>query len=171
MITIFNPTNEVFKMVYAGIDVVLGPGDKKPVEDACANHLLNSHGPRGLCQLIYGDAEEVVGNKGQLRNYEFKKTQIARYNIMNEQRKMQGMGYIPPTDYLRQYAVELGIQLLEPYTLKNEETGAIAQIRRENEELKGQMAELMKTMSNLIAQKGEPEETENPKRGRGRPKE
>ena len=143
MITLFNPTNETLRMVYAGIDFILESGQKRQADDACANHLLNSHGPRGLCQLVYGDDEKVVAKLGVQRNLEFKKNQVSRYNIMNEQRKMQGLGYLRPTEEIRKYAVELGLSLLEPYALKDEEKDAISTLQRENRELKSQLGELM----------------------------
>jgi len=143
MITLFNPTNETLKMMYGGIAIVMepppAPSHRLNVEDPCGKHLLNAFATRGLCQLVYGDNEEIVGDAGRDRNTEFKKAQIVRYNTMNEQRKMSGMGYLPPTEDVKRYAFELGIKLLEPYTMKDAEVTAIHNAAKENQELKGQL--------------------------------
>lgn len=143
MITLFNPTNETLKMMYGGISVVMepppAPSHKMNVEDPCGRHLLNAFATRGLCQLIFGDDEKIVGAEGIDRNLEFKKTQIVRYNTQNEQRKMSGMGYLPPTEAVKQYAFELGIKLLEPYSLKDAEVSAIHNVVKENVDLKGRL--------------------------------
>ena len=143
MITLFNPTNETLKMMYGGISVVMepppGPSHKMNVEDPCGRHLLNAFATRGLCSLIFGDDEKIVGAQGIERNLEFKKTQIVRYNTQNEQRKMSGMGYLPPTETVKQYAFELGIKILEPYSLKDAEVSAIHNVVKENIDLKGRL--------------------------------
>lgn len=168
MKVIYNPTNESIKMMFSGIDVTLQPEEKKKVEDACANHLLNSHGQRGLCALEYGDEanESRIAEQGRERNKEFWKSQIARYNAMNEQRKMQGLGYLKPGQELRQHSLDLSIQLLEPYTLKDEEKGLMTVLKRENEELREQIKQLAESMKVFMAPKLS-EEIE--KRGPGRP--
>jgi hypothetical protein len=156
MITLFNPTNETLKMMYGGISVVMepppAPSHKLNVEDPCGRHLLNAFAQRGLCQLIFGDDEKVVGAQGIDRNMEFKKGQIVRYNTQNEQRKMSGMGYLPPTDIVKQYAFELGIKLLEPYSLKDAEVSAIHNVVKENIDLKGRLDTQTQEMSELKAQ-------------------
>ena len=127
-------------MMYGGISVVMepspAPSHKMNVEDPCGRHLLNAFATRGLCQLIFGDDEKIVGAEGIERNLEFKKAQIVRYNTQNEQRKMSGMGYLPPTDTVKQYAFEFGIKLLEPYSLKDAEVSAIHNAVKENMDLR-----------------------------------
>ncbi len=165
MITIFNPTNESFKMMYAGIEILMVPEEKKTVDDAMAGHLLKHFAARGLSQLLYGDNEQIVGDQGKTRNYDFKKEQINRYNIMNENRKMQGMGYLPPTQEIKKYSIELGIKLLEPYTMKDEEKSEISRIGKENAEmnkkimaLMEQMGEMTSILAKLVQMKAEPKE-------------
>lgn len=150
MLTLFNPTNEVFKMTFAGRDIILNPDNKLQVDDNAGNHLLNAYGRRGLCQLVFGDDEGKVGQAGRVRNVEFKKDQITNYNIQNEQRKMGGLGYLKPTPTVQRYALELGISLLEPYTLKDMEKGEIASLMRENQELKKRIEEVMKMVVGMV---------------------
>ena len=166
MIVLFNPTNELFEMMYGGIAMNLAPNSKRQVDDPCGKHLLNSHSTRGLCQLIYGDDEENVSKAGVKRNLEFKKNHVVRYNQINEQRKMQGLGYIPPTKELKDYSLELGIQLLEPYNVQDVTKSAIATLSEENALLKQQLTKIMEKLDkpSFDSPPGEP------KAKRGRPK-
>ena len=104
-------------MQYAGRSFTLASGEKEEVNEACANHLLNSFGQRGLTFLKYGDDEQDVGDKAKERNKEFKKRQVQIYNQTNEQRKLTRLGYLPPSQKLKEYALELGVELIEPYTI------------------------------------------------------
>jgi hypothetical protein len=162
MITLFNPTNETLNMMYGGISIIMepppAPSHKMNVEDPTGKHLLNRFAQRGLCQLVFGDDEKVVGAQGVERNLEFKRAQIVRYNILNEQRKMQGMGYLPPGENIKGYSFELGIALLQPYSLKDAEVSAIHSAVKENIDLKrrieaqGTEMEALKTqMQTLIS--------------------
>ena len=92
-VVLWNPTNEDFDMQYAGRSFTLKSGQKATVNDACANHLLNAFGPRGLTFLSYGDDEKDIEIKAKERNYEFKKRQVQVYNQTNEQRKLTRLGY------------------------------------------------------------------------------
>jgi hypothetical protein len=157
MLTLFNPTNEEFKMVFAGMDVRMKPGEKLQSDDAKANHLLNAFGQRGLCQLVFGDKEEVVGKAGVERNIEFKKAQVVRYNLMNEQRKNQGQAYLTPSREIQGYARELGISLVEPYALKDLQATAMTELIQKNiflenkfSELSAQNAELLTLLQKLL---------------------
>lgn len=147
-------------MQYAGRSFTLHSGEKEEVNEACANHLLNAFGQRGLTYLKYGDDEETIAKDAKERNHEFKKRQITIYNQTNEQRKLTRMGYLSPTSKLKEYALELGIELIEPYTLKDEEKAAIAKSTIENEVLKQkldaqdkELAELKEMMKAFIGDK------------------
>ena len=148
----------MFNMQYAGRSFTLEAGEKLEVNEACANHVLNSFGQRGLTFLKYGDDEDTVGKEAKQRYEDFKKRQVSVYNVMNEQRKMGGLGYVPPSEKIREYALELGITLLEPYTLKDKEKEGIARANRENEELKAQVLELTNLVQQLIGDKKEKKE-------------
>ena len=154
-------------MTYSGRSFTLLRGQKEEVSEACANHLLNAFGQRGLTYLKYGDDEETVGKTARERNIEFKKRQVRDYNQTNEQRKLTRLGYLPATPKLKEYALELGIELIEPYSLKDEEKSAIAKSTIENEILKvkletqeKEMAEL-RTMMKQIMENQKPPEPES----------
>jgi hypothetical protein len=153
---LWNPTNEDFnELQYAGRRFALKAGERVTVNDKCANHVLNAFGQRGLTFLKYGDKEEEVGAAAIETNKDFKRRQITNFNVDNEQRSMKKLGYLPPTKLLKQYALEMGIKLIEPYTLKDEEKAAISDSTRENAELKKELAELREMMKNFMAAKEE----------------
>jgi len=149
---LYNPTNEDLEMQYAGISIGLPAGQKQAFAIKCASHLLNAYGQRGLCSLMHGADEDRVGRAGIQRNYEFKKRQIVEYNQRNEARKAMKLGYLPPTEQLKAYAIELGIGLLEPYTVRDEERGVLSTLQQENIALKGQLSDLMGKFNELMEQ-------------------
>lgn len=164
-------------MQYAGRSFTLHSGEKQEVNEACGNHLLNSFGQRGLTFLKYGDDEERIGKEAVERNLSFKRRMIGEYNQRNEQRKMMGLGYLPPTKKLREYALELSIILIEPYTLKDTEREAISksteenkQLRTENEALRKDINELKSMFAELLEKQTEIMEDKPDKRPPGRPK-
>ena len=112
MIILYNPTNEELTGQHGGNSITIKSKVKMEVEDPRGNHLLNSLGPRGLCVLTYGCDEKQVKADGIQRNYEFKKKQVVEYNQRNENRKAQGLPYLPPTREVKAYGVELQLQLL-----------------------------------------------------------
>jgi len=150
---IYNPTAETFDMQYAGVSLTMEPGAKCLYEIACAKHLLNAFGQRGLTSLTYGCDEEKVKKEAIQRNHDFKKKQVVEYNQRNEMRKQTGMGYLPPTPHVKKYAIELGLELLEPYAVRDEERAGITATKQENLELKAEMAELREMMKTLMSGK------------------
>jgi hypothetical protein len=153
---IFNPTNEDFDMQYAGVSFTLQAGQKMKIMDHAANHLLNAFGPRGLCDLSYGADEEKVAAQGRERNREFKIAQVTNFNVRNEARKHMQLGYLPPSELMKRYAKEMGIDLMQPYATKNveklESDERVAALERQNENLQEQiskMMEMMKAQMNL----------------------
>lgn len=149
---LWNPTSEDFEgMQYAGISIGLKAGEKQIFAIKCATHLLNAFGQRGLTSLTYGSNEEVVGKAAIQRNRDFKEKQVVEYNQRNESRRAMQLGYLPPTETLKKYAIELGLKLLEPYTVRDEERAGIAQAKTENEELKKKLAAQETEMSEMRA--------------------
>jgi len=148
---VWNPTNEDIGIQYAGISFTIVSGEKRKFEINCANHIINSFGARGLTPLKYGDEanEEKIGKDGIERNLSFKKRQITLYNQQNENRKHMNLGYQPPTELLKKYAIELGLKLLEPFTVRDEERAGIAKASVENEELKQKLEAQSKEMAEL----------------------
>ena len=157
-LTLWNPTNEdLERMQYAGISIGLKAGEKQIFAIKCAAHLLNAFGQRGLTSLTYGSDEEKVGKAAIQRNLDFKTKQVVDYNQRNENRKAMQLGYLPPTETLKKYALELGLKLLEPYTVRDEERAGITKATAENEELKKklavqetEMAEMKEMMKQLL---------------------
>jgi hypothetical protein len=139
-VTLWNPTKEDFTMEYQGLTLHLLAGEKHPTTVKCANHLLNSFGQRGLTSLTYGCDEKQVEADAIQRNHDFKMNMIRRYNETNGANKVKGLPYQLPTKTIKGYALELGIELLEPYTMKDAEREAISKSTRENEELKAKLA-------------------------------
>jgi len=149
-IMLYNPTNERFEMQFGGVSMTMKPNAKLEVEDACGNHLLNAFGQRGLCKLFYDCDEKKIKEDGKKRNFEFKKKQVIEYNQRNENRKQMGLPYLPATDKVKEYAVDLQLELLEPYSVRDEERGAIAESRDREKALQSQIVDLQIAMANLI---------------------
>ena len=163
-ILLWNPTAENLHMQYAGRSLTIKPGEKLEVNESCGNHLLNNFGQRGLTYLKYGDDEQTIKEDAIARNLTFKKRMIGEFNQRNEQRKMMGLGYVPPTKKLSEYSVELGIQLLEPYTLKDVEKEAISKageenlkLQKENEALKEDMEKIKQMLAKLLEERSSDE--------------
>jgi len=149
MITLYNPTNEQFDMQHQGISFSMKSDEKLEVDDARARHVLNSMGPRGLTSLSYGCDEEKIQKEAIARNLVFKKKQIIEYNQRNENRKMEGKSYLPPTSSVTTYAIELGLKLLEPFTMKDEERSVISSEKKKNVKFENDLKELQKENSEL----------------------
>ncbi|MFA5377336.1 MAG: hypothetical protein WC455_16415 [Dehalococcoidia bacterium] len=167
-LVLWNPTNEDFDMQYSGVSFTLKSGEKREIEISAGKHLLNAFGPRGLTSLKYGDEanEERIGRDAIDRNIEFKKRQVVNYNQQNESRKHMNLGYLPPSDIMRRYSKELGLKLLEPYSVRDEERAGIADTRRENEELRNEISELREMMKSLIKSR-EDDHQDKPQESRG----
>lgn len=180
---LYNPTNEYMEYYHAGIRYGFKPGDKIKVHDKAANHLLVHMFGRGLTSLDYGDEGrlEEIEKEALERNKEFKKKQVIQYNVLNENRKLSGQGYLPPSKKVKEYALELGIELLEPYSLKDVEKTKIsdserklveaekksAKMEEELKSLKEQMATMIELMQANVPESEEDEDnTSTTKRGK-----
>jgi len=164
---LWNPTDEDLEMQYAGISIGMKSGQKEAFAMKCATHLLNAYGQRGLTSLMYGSDEEKVGKAAIQRNYDFKKKQVVEYNQRNEARKQMRLGFLPPTKEIKEYAIQLGIQLLEPYSVRDEERAAISETAIQNETLRKQIAAQeheMTQIKELLAQMISGQEQEKKKR-------
>lgn len=155
MMFLFNPTNEDFDYTYGGLSYRVEAGKKKKVNESEGNHVLNALGSRGMTRLVFDDEgksinEEQIAEDARQRNREFKERQIVNYNYRNEERKASGKPYDPPTKEVRKYAVELGIALLKPYEMATGELAQVAKVTQENETLKKQLEETMKTQSTMM---------------------
>ena len=151
-LTLWNPTNEMLEMQYAGVSMSMEPGERETFDITCAKHLLNTHGQRGLTSLNYGitkEEEERIGKEAIERNLSFKRKQITDYNVRNENRKNMGLGYLTPGKKMREYALELGIELMEPYAPRDAERVRINEMTTRNVELETMVAEMMKQVNAL----------------------
>jgi hypothetical protein len=143
MIVLVNPTSDELGYQYGGLSYTVpskkeGKSGTRKVQDSEGHHALNSLGARGLTKVEYDDEGQICnGEKNEAdaieRNRRFKISQIERYNYRNQQRKANGQSYDTPTPEVSQYAVELGIDLLQPYTMATGERSQIAKLTEENE--------------------------------------
>jgi hypothetical protein len=157
---VFNPTNENFDMQFSGVSFTMKPGEKLSMAANAANHLLNSFSPRGLCYLAYGADEEKIAAAGKQRNDDFKRKQVTDFNISNENRKNMNLGYLPPTEKLKEYALELGLVLMQPYAPRDKERVQINEQSSEISEMRQTIADLTNLVNKLMASKEEPQKEE-----------
>ena len=150
---LFNPTSDPLDMQYSGVSFTLNPGEKATFEDNAADHLLNSFGQRGLSYLKYGSDEKQVAEEGKQRNYEFKKRMVTDFNVRNENRKVQGLGYLVPSAVLKSYASQLRIELMEPYAARDEEKQKIQSQEATIAALQATLASLMAKIDLLASDK------------------
>lgn len=157
MKVVFNPTNERLSSFYAGKDFVIEAypqeGCKKLFDDACANHLLNKLGPRGLCSLEYGDEGAIEAQKaedGIARNLEFKRKQVIQFNQLNEANKIRGVAFIHPPEHVKRYAEEIGVALLSPYAVSDSQSEKIAGLEKQNQDLVILVANLTQQVTQLV---------------------
>lgn len=153
---LWNPTNEKLEHAYSGITYFFAPGEKKRVEDNCGKHLLHNLDIRGLTVLELDEDgkvdEEKVKVDALARNRAFKTRMVSEFNQRNESRKQQGMSYLTPTAKVQEYAVELGLGLLELFTVKDAEREAAARDRNEAQRLKEENQMLKTNLDHLAAQ-------------------
>lgn len=152
-VVLYNPTNETFRVTYAGRNFPIEPEDKVKVDDACGRHLLNNYAQRGLCSLDFGDEANIkdIAERGREANRRFKLKQIENYNQRNEERKAIGLPFLVPTKTMIEYARELGLKLSEPYRVEDVAMQETKSLREENAELRGQIAELKADMGEILA--------------------
>lgn len=148
---IFNPTNESFDAQYVGEYVTIKAGAKLKMDDPRARHILNELGQRGLCRLEYGDDEEPIAAAGIKRNRAFKLKQVMVYNQMNEARRQQNQSYMEVSPHVQAYADELGVGIIMPYNIKDDERSELATLRAERDEDKKEMKDLRDMVARLLA--------------------
>lgn len=160
--TLFNATNEDLEAQHIGVTTIIKKFPEKGhmvlVDDAKARHLLNILAPRGLTTLDYGDegdAKKKKAAEGRKRNKEFKIKQIVDFNQNQQQNEANKISYSHPTEALKQYSDELGLDLIKPYELPNIEKGKIKKLKEKIEDKDIQLeeqAQQMKTMQSQISE-------------------
>lgn len=141
MIIIWNPTNETLVMQFEGRTYTMPPNDRQKVTEPCGKHLLTGYGQRGLTSLEYGDDEIIIGEQAKERNREFKLKQVVDYNQRNEARKQMNLSYINPPAQIKQYARDIGIEIIAPFSVRTEENARIQQLEDINKSLAGALEE------------------------------
>ncbi len=161
-VTLMNPTNEHMEPFFGGKPIVLAPGAKIRVDGSIGNHVINTHGLRGIISLDYDDGkikskhdrsitiEEWKIEKGKERNIEFKEKQVLMINQQNEKRKHEKMSYLDPTPVVKAYAKELGLELLSPYTATDKEQVKLNEMKEENLNLREQNLKLQEQNSAIL---------------------
>lgn len=134
-ITLWNPTTETFVMQFEGRTLILNAGQLMKVTESCGKFLLGGFGQRGLTSLEYGDDDEKIRNDALERNRAFRVKQVVDYNQRNEARKQMNLPYLNPPELIRQYARELGIDIIAPFTVRAEENARIQQLEDINTKL------------------------------------
>lgn len=153
-----NPTNEDFDMQYSGVSFTIKAGEKITLATNAASHILNSYGPRGLVYLKYGCDEGKVLEEGRVRNEEFKRKQVTEFNVRNENRKNMNLGYLAPTAKLKQYASELGLELMQPYAPRDAERVKLNSQDTEIASLRNTVSELTSLVNKLLRDSDSKEE-------------
>jgi len=154
---LYNPTNEVLSFAYGGITFFFNPQERKKVEDAAGKHLLHNLGARGLTVLEYGCDEAKIEKDAVERNINFKRNMVVEFNQRNEQRKQTNFAYLAPTKEVKEYAIELGMGLLEPFSPRDREHEGMASMMSEINALKRIIEGLSKNMTPEAAGEAQPQ--------------
>ena len=150
-----NPTSEDLSYQCGGLSYTVKSGQKRKVNDSEGNHALNCLGARGLTKLEFDDDGKII-NEEQIakdaieRNRQFKIRQIRVYNERNERRKASGQPYDTPTAVVKKYAAELGIELLQGYTMADAEKEQIAKLNKDNSDKDRQLKEQSELIQELM---------------------
>lgn len=167
---LYNPTDERLVGTHGGIDVILEPKAKVEVPDTTANHLVTHFGTRGLVELSFADASdptriEAKESEALKRQEKYEKKQVEQYNQINEANKAKSRPYIEPTEDVQRFALKWGIELLQPYTLKDLEKEEISKARkradeaeRRSEILEDKLSKLTDMVEGLMKEKIERDE-------------
>jgi hypothetical protein len=167
---LYNPTNEELRTMYVGEDVILAPEAMVKVDDQRGRQVLNVLAPRGLVELEFGDdADNFAGKRrkaeiGRERNRAFKRKQVMDFNAINDRQQQRRLPYLTPEPFLKEYARELGLELYEPYSSKNQEGQAtaellqkvqekddmISEMRKANEAMQNEISEMRRIMQKLL---------------------
>lgn len=157
--TLFNPTNEDLEAQHIGVTtrIVKFPekGHMVLVDDAKARHLLNILAPRGLMSLDFGDegdAKKEKAKEGRKRNKDFKMKQIMDFNQLNQANEARKVPYAYPSNELKEYSDEMGIELIAPYALPNVEKGKISKLKEELDGKNVRLEQQAKQMTDMQGQ-------------------
>ena len=172
---IANYTPDAINFFYVGVEGRIEPDDVLEVTDPMGNHILTAYGPRGLIRITYedkGDKErEKKLRETSMRNYKnFWIRQMERHNRHNESLKALGQLFADPNQDIKQKSVELGIDLIQPWSINTtsiaDKKSELAQEQLEKERadkekilhernmMAGEIATLKGSQENLAGQVG-----------------
>jgi hypothetical protein len=152
-LTLWNPTDEDLDMQYSGLSLTMKAGEIQVFEINCAKHLLNGFGQRGLTSLVFGCDDKTkrgIGEAARKRNIDFKTRMVTDYNQRNANRKQMGLGYLPSSEKVREYASTIGIKLDDPYSVRDPERDRTEVLETENKRLNSEIVGLKVMMENFI---------------------
>ena len=147
---IANFTPDEIEWVHGGLHSIIKPGKVIEVDTSRGNHILNTHGPRGLLQLAYGD-DEVEAKKLAKGIYtRFWERQIMMFNQHNERMRNEQKAYIAPTREIVEHAKSLGFELLGPWAMRQTDSKEVAELQTENRKLHSEIGELKDAVDTMI---------------------
>jgi cell division protein FtsB len=73
------------------------------------------------------------------------------YNQMNEARRQQNQSYMEVPPQIQAYADELGVGVIMPYNIKDDERAELATLRAERDEDKKEMKDLRDMIARLLS--------------------
>jgi len=145
---IANYTEDPITWTHIGEDGTIGPDEVVEVYDARGRFILNQMGRKGLVQLQFGDDPEDKKKVSKALWEEFWTHQITVQNQFNEDQKEKGQRYGKPTKKLVEHAKKLNLELLSPWTSKKkDDSPALEELRKENRDMRSQLALLMKMLA------------------------
>jgi hypothetical protein len=149
-----NFTPDDLEWTHIGVTGTIKSGQILEMEDNRARHVLNKLEARGLLRMQFGDdpGEKQQVALGIYKGFWVK--QITGFNNDQDRRKDTHRDPIYPHEQLMNKAKELGVEILGPWAYKPSETTELGQMRKENSELRGQVAMLMEKMNDFMKATG-----------------
>ena len=145
-----NYTPDDIEYVFGGITGTVKSGQLRELSDAAAKHILNKFDRRGLLQLRFGDKPEEKQAEALALWKRFWTRQVVVFNQDNERRKNTNREYVEPTQELLEHSKRLGIEVIGPWSVKENDNEALKMLRDENFELKTQLNAVMSQVQELV---------------------
>jgi hypothetical protein len=163
-VVLLNGTNETLEHLKGGLPFTFPPypeeGCMKKVDSKVGNFLLTALGQRGLQMMAYGDDKEKKIETSRRINLEFKRRQVINHNRLNENNRNSSLAYIEPTRKIIEYAEELGLALMSPYTVKELENNEMNLLKRQLKQQADVIDDLRVMISDSLGNKGGPPKVE-----------
>jgi hypothetical protein len=127
-----NFTPDAIDWMHIGISGTLGPGETAEMSESRAKHILNKFARRGLVQMQFGDDVESKTKQSMAEWTNFWEQQITQFNQHNEDQKEKGNRYARPTAQLKEKAILLGLELLQPWRIEAKDSPELKRLQQEN---------------------------------------